>query len=302
MNPGVYTALITPFTPQFELNEEQLRANIRFQIENGVDGIVVLGTTGETPTLTDKEMKRIIQIAKEEVREKVKLIIGTGSYSTRQTIENTKQAIDLGADAALVVTPYYNKPTQEGLCLHFEALAKAVKFPILLYNIQGRTGVNIQTDTLKRIALIPEIIGVKDSSGNLPQVMDIVSEIVALRSDFLLFSGDDNFTYPLLTLGGCGVISVISNLIPQKMCQLVHLALSGNYSEAQKLHYELLPLFKSVFLETNPIPIKAMMNFCGKEAGPCRLPLSPLSEENKIKLGELLSTHYSYLLPVEVYG
>lgn len=297
MKPGTYTVVVTPFKSDFKLDEEGLRENIRFQMESGVEGVVVLGTTGEAPTLNTEEKRTIIQIAREVVPKQKLLIVGTGSYSTEKTIEETRCAIDLGADIALVVTPYYNKPTQEGLYRHFEALTKAVTFPILIYNIQGRTATNLQTETLKRLSDIPEIIGVKESSGNIVQMMDVIEEIGKKRSDFIIFSGDDNLTFPLLCLGGQGVLSVISNLIPKEVCHLVKAALSGDFLSARKLHFELLPLFKAVFLETNPIPIKAMMNCFGMKAGPCRLPLCELTKENKLRIDELINS-----FKVEVYG
>jgi len=288
MKPGVYTALITPFTSTGELDEEGLRRNIHFQLENGVDGIFVLGTTGEAPTLSAQEKEAVIRIAREEVKPPVPLIVGTGNYSTARTIAETQRAQDLGADIALVVTPYYNKPTQEGLFRHFEALCKEVKIPILPYNIQGRTGQNLSTDTLKRLAALPQIIGVKEASGSIVQMMEVIEQILSARPDFLVYSGDDNFTMPLIALGGHGILSVVSNLIPAKVVELTRLALAGDFAQARALHYELLPIFRAAFIETNPIPIKAMMHRAGLPAGECRLPLCELLPENRSRVNELI--------------
>lgn len=297
MKPGVYTAIVTPFLENGELDVEGLRELLRFQLASGVEGIVVLGTTGEAPTLESEEKQQILRITAEEIKNKALFIVGTGSYSTKQTIKDTLEAKELGADAALVVTPYYNKPTQEGLFQHFKEVAK-VNLPIIVYNIQGRTGQNLQTDTLARMAEIPEIAAVKEASGNLSQMMDVISEITAIRSDFKIFSGDDNLTFPLICLGGHGVISVVSNLIPNQIVEMVKLALEEKVAEARRMHYSLLELFKGAFVETNPIPLKAMMKKCGLPSGPCRLPLCDLLPQNEQIIEQLL-THVK--VPV-VYG
>lgn len=291
MKPGVYTAVITPFCEDGSFDREGFRENLRFQVFSGVQGIVVLGTTGEAPTLEADEKKEILEIAVDEIKGKAHLIIGTGSYSTKKTIADTLFAKEIGADAALVVTPYYNKPTQEGLFRHFDEVSK-VDFPLIVYNVQGRTGQNIQTETLARLAAIPQIIGVKEASGNLIQMMDVLEKILASRADFKIFSGDDNLTFPLICLGGHGIISVASNLIPQPIIEMVQAAFSGNMDRARKLHFELLPLFKAAFIETNPIPIKAMMKKCGMPSGPCRLPLCDLAPHNEhIVLNTLNQVH-----------
>lgn len=287
---GLYTAIITPFDEEGKLDETGLIENLHFQLNQGTDGITALGTTGESPTLSKEEKERIIQIAAKETKKKnIPLMVGTGSYSTIQAIENTLKAAELGADSALVVTPYYNKPTQEGIYQHFKAIASAVDIPIMLYNIQGRTGQNIQTSTLKRLAQIPNIVGVKEASGNLMQMMDVLEAIQSEREDFSVMSGDDALTYSLMTLGGDGIISVASNLIPFQMKALVKTIDEKNWEDARKLHFELLPLFKVLFIETNPIPIKAAMNLMGFAAGECRLPLCQLSKEH---LNDLQSVLY----------
>lgn len=284
---GAYTVLVTPFDAEGQLDEEGFRKNIRFQIANGVDGLVALGTTGEAPTLTHAEKEQVMHIARQETRGKCHFMVGTGSYSTQQTIENTLAAQEAGADSVLVVTPYYNKPTQEGLYQHFSALANAVKLPIVIYNIQGRTGQNLHTDILKRLAAIENIVGVKEASGNVIQMMEVVENILSIRPDFSIMSGDDALTYPLIMLGGHGIYSVLGNLMPRQIKNLCDAALFGDYTQARALHYELLPYMRSIFIETNPIPIKAAMNIAGHAAGPCRLPLCELSKENFEKLQDM---------------
>jgi 4-hydroxy-tetrahydrodipicolinate synthase len=291
---GVHTALVTPFDTNSELNEEVLRQNIRFQLDHGIDGLVILGTTGETPTLTHAEKQKITEISIDENNKhdnKAFLTIGTGCYSTTATIENTKKAKINGADAALVVTPYYNKPTQEGLYRHFKTVAEAVDIPIIIYNIAGRTGQNIQTDTLKRLSCIENIIGVKEASGNILQMMDVYHQICKTRQDFCLLSGDDALTLPAMTLGAQGVISVVSNLVPGQVLELTRYLEVGDWNAAKELHYKLLTLFKGAFLETNPIPIKFAMNAWGMNVGNCRLPLCEMSESNEAELKRIL-THY----------
>lgn len=287
---GLYTAIITPFGPQGNLDEEGLRENLTFQLEGKVDGIVVLGTTGETPTLTHEEQERVIDIALEEVKGKALLMVGTGSYSTKQTIAMTRFAQEKKADAALIVTPYYNKPTQEGIFKHFSAICEAVSLPICLYNIQGRTAQNIQTETLERLISLPSIKGVKEASGNIIQMTEVLEKIKQQRPDFSVLSGDDILTFPLMALGGDGVISVVSNLIPHPMHQFIQAALEEKWTLAREWHYQLLPLFRAIFLETNPIPIKKAMELWGMAAGSCRLPLCDLSNGNAEKLQQVLST------------
>lgn len=286
---GLYTVVITPMTASGDLDEEGFRRNLRFQLSHPVDGIVVLGTTGEAPTLNEKEKETVIRIAAEEIKGKVRLVVGTGSNSTRQTVENTVKAKALGADIALVVTPYYNKPTQEGIFLHFKEVSKAA-LPICIYNIQGRTGQNIQTDTLKRIVDLPLIAAVKESSGNISQMSDVIEMIGRHRPNFSVMCGDDALTLPLIALGGHGVLSVVSNILPGPVSELVKAALAGDFVKAQQLHYELMPIFRTAFIETNPGPIKAAMALCGMAAGPCRLPLCAPISENLAKLKQVVET------------
>lgn len=286
---GLYTALITPFNQQGELDHKALIEQIQMQVKHQVNGLVILGTTGEAPTLTDAEKKMIIKIARQELKGNTQLIIGTGSYSTAQTILATKEAQDAGADAALIITPYYNRPSQEGIYRHFEAICSATSLPICLYNHPGRTGRNIETTTLKRLSELPTIIGVKEASGDLSQINDVIAEISSKNSNFCVLSGDDSLTLPLMAMGSHGVISVISNLLPKEFKILVDACLKGDILEARTWHYSLLPLMKALCIDTNPIPIKAAMNLIGSQVGSCRLPLCDLNRENHQKLATCLN-------------
>ncbi len=278
---GVYTALITPFQKNGNLDEEGLRQNIRFQIESKVAGIVALGTTGETPTLTETEEKRIIKIAIEEAKNKIQVLIGTGTNSTLKTIEKTKRARDEGADGVLIVTPYYNKPTQRGLIEHFKAIEREAQFPFLTYNVPGRSSCFIETATLKEISKLPHCLGVKDATGSISNMSEVIEAINQHNPKFQVLSGDDALTLPLISLGGTGVISVASNLIPKEVVQLVEQALWGEMLAAKALHHKLSPLFKALFCETNPIPIKQAMEWMEMPAGGVRLPLYEMSDANK---------------------
>ncbi len=284
---GTVTALVTPFL-HHKLDEEGFIHNIRHQIAQGINGIVPLGTTGESSTLSAEEQERVISIAVKEAKGKVPIWVGTGSYCTRQTIEKTQRAKDLGADVALIVTPYYNKPTQEGIFRHFEAIVASVDIPIVIYNIPGRSGTNIETSTLMRIAGLPNVAGVKEASGNISQAGDVLHIIVEKYPHFSVFSGDDALTLPMMALGAVGVVSVVSNLIPKPIIELVNAALQGQFDAARKIHYQLLPLYKAAFIETNPVPIKTAMQLCGMPSGECRLPLYKMAPENLHLLQQVL--------------
>lgn len=277
---GAYTALITPFLEDGKVDYEQLEKNIEFQIENGIDGLLALGTTAETPTLTKEEQNKIVDCCMKTIDKRVPLMVGTGSNSTAKTIKNTIEAEKKGADIALIVTPYYNKPTQEGIYQHFKAVVDATDIPILVYNIEGRTGRNIETDTLRRIAQLEGIIGVKEASGNMSQIQSVITDIGDQKDSFNVMSGDDSLTLPLLSLGGHGVVSVISNLYPKEMSTMVRAALNGNFEEARSIHNKLLPMMKGAFIETNPSPIKGAMKYAGMDTGEVRLPLVKLTNEN----------------------
>lgn len=287
MKQGTMTALVTPFIDQ-QLDVQGLIQNIRYQISSGVDGILLLGTTGEASTLSQEEQEKVISLAVKEAKGKVSVWIGTGSYCTQQTIKKTQQAADLGADGALVVTPYYNRPTQEGIYRHFEALTQAVSIPIMLYNIPGRCGTSIEVPTVLRIAALPNIMGIKEASGNIQLASEIIHTVMRKWPNFKVFSGDDALTVPMMALGAVGIISVVSNLIPVQVVALTKAALQGDFAKARQLHFQLFPLYKAAFIETNPIPIKNAMNLCNMPAGECRLPLYQMSVENLSFLRKVL--------------
>ncbi|MEO0090135.1 MAG: 4-hydroxy-tetrahydrodipicolinate synthase [candidate division WOR-3 bacterium] len=274
---GSIVALITPFK-NGKLDIEGLKKNLQFQLENDTDGFLPCGTTGETPSLEEDEWIEIVKTTIEFVNKRKPVIVGTGTNNTKKTIKYTVLAEKLGADACLVVAPYYNKPTQEGLYQHFKEVSQSVKIPIILYNIPSRTGVNILPKTLARLVSdCKNIIGIKEASGNLDQVSEIIS---ILGNNFVVFSGDDSLTLPILSLGGKGVISVLANILPKETHLLVKNFLEGNIREAQKIHLRYFKLMKALFIETNPIPVKTAMNLMGLPAGELRLPLTPMTKEN----------------------
>ena len=287
MFKGVYTALITPFKEDGSVDEDALEKIVNFQIKNGITGLVPCGTTGESPTLNHEEHERVVELVVEFSDGRVPVIAGTGSNSTQEAISLTRHAAESGADASLQVAPYYNKPTQEGFYRHFKKIADEVDMPLIVYNIPGRTGANIETATLMRLAQHKNIVGVKEASGSLPQMMDIIAQ---KPDKFNVLSGDDNLTLPLIAVGGTGVISVAGNLIPSEMSEFVNAALDGNYDKARKHHYELMPLFKALFIETNPIPIKASMAMRGFCKEVYRLPICEMQMQNKKKLRDVLES------------
>lgn len=290
MIQGAMTAMITPMN-RGQVDFDRLIANVRFQIKEGIDGLVPVGTTGESPTLSHEEHRQVIECVVKTVadsRRKVKVIAGTGSNATSEALELTRHACRVGADGALMVNPYYNKPTQEGLYRHFMTVADQVDLPIVLYNIPGRTGITMTPQTVARLAKHPNIVGVKEATGSL----DIASEIAAIcPREFSIVSGDDSLTLPIMSVGGRGVISVLSNLIPRRIKALTDAALAGNYAKARKLHLELFPLCKIMFIETNPIPIKTAMALAGRDTGELRLPLCELSPASKQTLVQSLRQH-----------
>ncbi len=285
---GAFTALITPMHADGAIDYEGFRSLVRYQLENGITGILPLGTTGETPTLKEVgEEDAIIDIAVEEVatyRKKqnrdIPLIIGAGSNNTDEAIRYVTRAKNKGADYALVVSPYYNKPSDEGIFRHYEAISK-IGIPIIVYNIAGRTGKNISTALLQRIAELPNIAGVKEASGDINQMMDVISTIARKKKDFCVLSGDDGLTLPLIAAGGDGVISVVSNLAPAEVTKLTMAALNGDMDTARDLHYRLLPFFKAAFCDGNPTSIKYAMNYKGLPAGGLRLPLVEANDNAK---------------------
>lgn len=273
---GVYTAIITPFTKKGEIDEESLQKIIEDQIQNGIDGLVPCGTTGESPTLSHEEHDRVIELTVKFANGRVPVIAGTGSNATSEAIRLSKHAEEAGVDAVLQVNPYYNKPTQNGLYQHFKAVADAISIPVIVYNIKGRTGINVETPTLVKLMHDCEnIVGVKEASGNLDQMKDVIQN----RNDgFSVLSGDDNMTLSLLKAGGDGVVSVASNLIPKQMVDFVHAALDGDFEKAQQEENRLMEFFKALFLETNPIPIKTAMAMQGWCEETFRLPMCGFTE------------------------
>ena len=274
---GAIVAIVTPFKDG-KVDEEALRRLIDEQIANGTDGISPCGTTGESTTLSHEEHDRVIEVTVEAVNKRVPVIAGTGSNSTAEAVRLTKHAWKAGADAALMVCPYYNRPTQEGLYRHYRAIAEEVPIPIVIYNIPGRTGTNLQTETLARLAEIPNIIGVKEASGSLKQMSDVVR---LCGPDFSVLSGDDIFTLALMAIGGAGIISVISNVAPRDMAEMVDSFTAGDLSKARMLHHKMSPLIDALFLETNPIPVKAALAMMGKITYELRLPLCRMGEKNE---------------------
>jgi 4-hydroxy-tetrahydrodipicolinate synthase len=287
MFEGTYTALITPFHDG-AVDEAALRRLIREQIAAGVDGIVPCGSTGESATMNHAEHQRVIAIAVEEAAGKAKVMAGTGSNNTAEAISLTSYAKKAGADAALLISPYYNKPTQEGHVAHYRAIADAAGLPLFVYNIPGRTGVNILPDTIAKMAEHPLIVGVKEASGSLDQVSRIL-QLTGGRMTVL--SGDDSLTLPMLSVGAHGVIGVIPNLAPAKTVSLVRAAREGDYGRARQLHFELLPIMQALSTETNPIPVKAAMAMIGKCGPEIRMPLTPITEPNRKRLEVVLREH-----------
>lgn len=280
MFKGAIVAIVTPFK-KGKVDEEGLRQLIEFQIGNGTHGIVPCGTTGESATLSHEEHKRVVEIAIEAVKGRVPVIAGAGSNSTQETIELTRHAKEAGADGALLITPYYNKPTQEGLYQHFKKVAEEIPIPIVLYNVPGRTSVNLLPETVARLTEIPNVVGIKEATGSLQQV----AEVIRLCGDKItVLSGDDFTVLPILAVGGKGIISVVSNVAPSDMANLCNAFEAGRYEEAKRLFYKLLPLCKAMFYETNPIPVKTALGMMGKISGELRLPLAPMSKANAKKL------------------
>jgi 4-hydroxy-tetrahydrodipicolinate synthase len=284
---GCGTALVTPFRTDGSLDEPTLRALIRRQIEEGINFLVPCGTTGENPTLTREEHLRVVEIAVEEAKHRVPVLAGAGGYSTAEVAELAKEVRAVGADGILSVTPYYNKPTQEGIYQHFKAVAAAAKLPVILYNIQGRSGVNIETSTLKRLAEIDNIVGVKEASGNIGQMASVIHH---LPREFAVLAGDDVVTIPLIALGGRGAICVVSNEIPKQMTALTQRALAGDFAGAREIQRKYLPLIEVNGIETNPIPVKAAMALMGLLEPVWRLPMCPPSAANQTKIESVLET------------
>lgn len=292
MFSGAFTALITPFR-NGAIDVEALENLVELQIKQGIHGLVPCGTTGETPAMSEAEDRLVIETVSRVADGRVPVIAGSGSNSTEMAIKYTKMAQEAGADGSLQVSPYYNKPTQEGLYRHFATIAENTDLPILLYNIPGRTAVTIEAETMARLAEIPNIVGVKESTLS----MNMVSDIRHLcGDDFIIFSGDDPMILPLISLGGTGTIAVSSNVAPGAVSDMVSAALEGNWERARELHYELLPLFRALFVETNPIPVKTAASLLGLCSDEMRLPMIPMEGENLAMLQETLDA-VNHLLP-----
>ena len=287
MFKGAIVATVTPFKSG-QVDEEALRKLIEYQIENGTTGIVPCGTTGESATLSHEEHDRVIEITIDAVKKRVPVIAGTGSNSTEEALRLTRHAHEAGADGALIVCPYYNRPTQEGLFQHYKSIAEAVPIPILVYNIPGRTGINLNPDTLARLAQISNIVGVKEAAGSIKQMSDIIG---LCGPEFDVLSGDDAFTLPLLALGGQGVISVISNVAPSDMAAMVSAFETGDLEKARRIHYKMIPLIDALFIESNPAPVKAALSMMGMIEYEVRLPLCKLVQGNYDKLQKALAEY-----------
>lgn len=287
MFKGSIVAIVTPFK-NGAVDEEKLRELVEFQISGGTDAIVPCGTTGESSTLDYEEHDRVIQIVVEQVAKRVPVIAGTGSNSTREAIEMTEHAKQLGADGCLLVTPYYNKPTQEGLYLHYKAVAETVAIPQILYNVPGRTGVNLLPETVARLSVIKNIVAIKEATGSLQQA----SEVLQLCGDQIdVLSGDDFITFPMMACGAKGVISVTANIMPKAIADLTDAYLSGDLATARKLHLDTLKISNAMFIESNPVPVKTALGLMGKCSDEVRLPLAPMSAANKSKLEAIMKEY-----------
>lgn len=282
---GCGTALVTPFMRNQEIDEAALASVIEQQITGGVDFLVACGTTGESVTLSGEEQAHVVELTVEAAAGRVPVVAGAGGYNTREVASRARHFAELGADAILSVTPYYNKPTQEGLFEHFRVVAESSPLPLILYNVPSRTQCNLEPATVARLAQIDSIVGIKEASGNITQIAEIASQT---ESSFRIFAGDDTVVLPVAALGGVGVISVASNLLPRQVSDLAHACLEGNYGKARTLYRSLQPVFKALFIETSPIPVKAAMAMAGMIEEVYRLPLVPLGELNRAKLKQVL--------------
>ena len=288
---GSIVAMVTPFRDG-AVDQAKIREQVEFHVQHGTDAIVPCGTTGESPTLSHEEHREVVEATIRAAAGRVPVIAGTGSNSTAEAIALTRHAKEAGADGVLIVNPYYNKPTQAGLLAHFRAIADAVEIPIIMYNIPGRTGVNMLPETVAELAEHPNIVGIKEATGNVEQM---TQDIVLCRGKLCFLSGDDTLTLPLMAVGGAGVISVVANIVPADVVAMTHAALSGDWKRAQELHLRLFPLCQAMFYETNPIPVKTAMKLLGLGNGELRLPMTPMGEGNVRKLEKAMK---AYGLPV----
>ncbi|WP_458454665.1 4-hydroxy-tetrahydrodipicolinate synthase [Methanobrevibacter sp.] len=279
---GTYVAMVTPFTKDGEIDEEGFRSNINYLIEKGVNGLVGAGTTGESATLNHEEHHKVIEILVDEVDGRVETVAGTGSNSTSEALSLTQHAYDAGADSALLITPYYNKPQPQGLINHYGSIAEKVDLPLIAYNVPSRTGLNMDVDTIVELAKIDGIDAVKEASGSVDKVSDIYKALSheGLEDKFSILSGEDSLTLPLMAVGATGVISASANIDTRRMVLMVDSILNDDYARAMELHYEMVELIRVLFIESNPVPVKTAMNIMGLPSGPLRAPLAPLSEKN----------------------
>lgn len=283
---GCGTAIITPFKGDESIDEAALRRFVEFQISGGVDFLVACGTTGESVTMSQEEQARVVELTVKTVAGRIPVVAGAGGYNTREVIEKIHHYETLGADAILSVTPYYNKPTQEGLYQHYRVIAEATKLPIILYNVPGRTGCNMEPETVVRLTRFENIIGTKEASGNISQIAEIASLV---DESFKIFAGDDSVVLPVAALGGVGVISVASNLLPRLVSDLCHASIEGRLDEARRLNRQLTPIFKAMFIESNPVPVKTALAMIGMIEEVYRLPMAPMSKVNRLKLEHVLT-------------
>lgn len=282
---GSYTAMVTPFR-NGRVDEDKLREMVEFQIQSGTTGLVPCGTTGESPTLSHEEHRRVIEVVIDQARSRIPVIAGSGSNNTVEAISLTAHAKKAGADAALLITPYYNRPSQAGLIRHYTTVAEQCDIPLIIYNCPGRTAVNTTADTIVELSAVPGIVGIKEASGNMDQICEIITRT---PETFTVLSGDDSMTLPMISVGAMGVISVVSNVAPRQMADLVQYALAGNYSAARDIHIRMFPLMRTLMkVETNPSPVKTAMNILGMEAGPVRLPLVEPDEKGKALIEKYL--------------
>jgi 4-hydroxy-tetrahydrodipicolinate synthase len=286
---GTIVAMVTPFNDEDVVDETGIRENINYLIDRGVEGVLAAGTTGESATITHDEQRKMIDIMVDEVNGRVKSIAGAGSNSSKEALGLVKYAEKAGADAALVITPYYNKPQPHGLYEHYRMLTESTNIPIIVYNVPSRTGTDIDVDTIGKVAELDNIIAIKEANPDLDKVSQIMKKLKSLgNNDFSVISGNDNLTLPMISLGAKGVISVLANVDPARMSALVRNALEGDYNEAQRIHYELYDLMKVLFIESNPVPAKTALNLMNRPAGNVRMPLGSLKEENKPRVKKVL--------------
>ena len=286
---GTTVAMVTPFTRDDKVDEEGMRENMNYLLERGVNGLLAAGTTGESATITHQEQKKMMEILVDEVKGKAASVAGAGSNSSKEALDLVKYAEDVGADYALVITPYYNKPQQHGLYEHYKMLSESVDIPIIVYNVPSRTGTDIDVETIGRVAQLDNIVAIKEANPDLDKVSQTIHKLKSLeQEDFLVLSGNDNLTLPMISQGCKGVISVVGNVDPARMSAMVNKAMEGDFQGAQDLHYELYDLMKVLFVESNPVPAKEALNLMGRPSGHVRMPLAPLKKESQDELRKVL--------------